>query len=121
MYEFLCDFLRKNAPGRSFESMKVVDSNGFFNQEIIFELGFTNAKFIYDRWHLLDSGLKGMFPTSCELLKSHLISMTHASSKSDFEHILLSANNLLDAQLSKNNQDKEDLTYFQSILGNYAE
>ncbi len=93
MYEFLCDFLRKNAPGRSFESMKVVASNGFFNQEIIFELGFTNAKFIYDRWHLLDSGLKGMFPTSCELLKSHLISMAHASSKSDFEHILLSANN----------------------------
>ncbi len=30
MYEFLHDFLRKNAPGRAFESVKVVDSNGLF-------------------------------------------------------------------------------------------
>ncbi len=66
MYEFLCDFLRKNAPDRAFESVKVVAGNGFFNQEVIFELGFTNAKFIYNRWHLLNLGLKGM----CEFLET---------------------------------------------------
>ncbi len=47
--------------------------------------------------------------------------MVHASSESDFERILISANNLLDAQTSKNNQDKEDLQNFQSICHSYAE
>ncbi len=88
---------------------------------MILEFGFINATFIYDQWHLLDSGLKGMFQTSYKLLKSHLVSMVHASSKSNFEQILLSANNLLQAQTSKNIQDKEELHIFQSIHGNYAE
>lgn len=112
MYKFLCQFLKTNVPGRAFESGNVVASDGFFSQEMIVEFGFVNATFIYDWWHLLDSGLKGMFPTSYKLLKSHLISMVHASSVSDFKWILISANKLLDAQTSKNNQDKEDLQLF---------
>ncbi len=40
------------------------------------------------------------------------ILVVHASSKSDIECILLSANNLLDAKLSKKKQDKEDPTCF---------
>ncbi len=115
------EFLRTNAPGRSFKSVKVVAGDVFFTQDMILEFGFVYATFIYDRWHLLDSGLKGMFQTSYELLKSHLVSMVHASSESNFERILLSANNLLQAQTSKNIQDKEDLHIFQSICGNYAE
>ncbi len=38
IYSFLCDFLRKNAPGRAFESVKVVAGKGSFNQEIILNL-----------------------------------------------------------------------------------
>ncbi len=63
MYEFLCQFLRTNAPGRTFESVNVVAGDGFFNQEVVVELGFVNAKFIYDWQHLLDLGLNGMFNT----------------------------------------------------------
>ncbi len=64
MYDYLCKFHKTNAPGRAFESVNVVANNGFFSQEMIVEFGFVNATFIYDRWHLLDSGLKSMFPTS---------------------------------------------------------
>ncbi len=46
-----------------------------------------------------------MFPTCHELLKSHLISMVNASNESDYKCILTSANNLLQSQTSKNNQD----------------
>ncbi len=120
MYDSLCQFLRMNALGRTFESVKVVAGDGFFNQEVIVELGFVNAKFIYDRWHLLDSRLKGMLNTGYELLKSYLTLMVHASSESDYECILLSAKNLVEAQRSKNYQDKEDLEHFQSLCSNYS-
>ncbi len=61
MYQFLCQYLRTNAPGRSFELVKVVAGDVFFTQDMILEFGFVNVTFIYDQWHLLDSGLKGMF------------------------------------------------------------
>ncbi len=68
-----------------------------------------------------DSGLKGIFNTGYELLKSHLTLMVHASSKSDYERILILVKNLLEAWRSKNYQDKEDLGHFQSLRSNYSE
>lgn len=62
-----------------------------------------------------------MFPTGYELLKSHIPLMVHTSSESDYECILLSTKNLLEAQTSKNNQDKEDLEHFLSLCCNYSE
>ncbi len=93
----------------------------FFTQVVINGLGFTNAQFIYNQRHFLDSGLKGMFPTSYDLLKGHLISMVNASNESDYECILTSANNLLQSQTSKNNQDTKDLRVFAENCGIYAE
>ncbi len=118
--EFLCDFLLRNERQMLFGSINVVAGDVFFSPEVIAELGFPNAKFLYHQWHLLNTGLRGMFLMSYELLMSHLVSMIHALSESDFEQMLLSDNNLLDAQNSKNKQDKEDLKISALRHENYA-
>ena len=61
MYQFACNFMAVNAPGRTLSEVIAVVADGFFDQELIRKLGFGNAYFIQDQWHLLDSGLIKFF------------------------------------------------------------
>ena len=58
MYQFACDFLGAASPKRPLSEVKVVAGDGFFDQELIRRLGFRDACYVADQWHLLDSGLK---------------------------------------------------------------
>ena len=49
-----------------------VTGDDFFNQEMIEEFGYANAKFITDWFHLFNSGLEQRFGKYChQLLESH--------------------------------------------------
>ena len=79
MYQFGCNFLAKSSPGRPFTEVNAVAADGFFDQDLIVKLGFVNAQFILDQWHLLDSGLMKMFGKSgYEILNRHLIKIIKA-------------------------------------------
>ena len=69
MYAAQADFLKEFAPECSLNEVMMVAGDGFFDQSLIRKMGFTNARFIQDHWHLYDSGLKQMFgPAGYELL-----------------------------------------------------
>jgi len=56
-----------------------------FDQDLIQKLGFVNAHFILDQWHLLDSGLVKIFGKSGhELLQGYLVKMVKSKSEEDF-------------------------------------
>ena len=57
MYKFMAQFLSESAPGRPLSEVNIVAGDGFFDQQMIVEMGFIKAQYITDRWHLLDSGL----------------------------------------------------------------
>ena len=69
-YRGMSDFLRKHTPLRPLSSVNIVSGDGFFDQKLIQSMGFINATFVMDRWHLRESGLLKMFgPTGYGLLK----------------------------------------------------
>ena len=100
-YAFLVQFLAKNTPKLKLEDVKVVSGDGFFNQAMIEEFGYVNAKFIADWYHLFDSGLDKLFGKACKkLLDGHLPQLIKAESEAHFEHVLASAFTLLKSQPS---------------------
>lgn len=122
MYEFMASFLHKNAPGRRLTSVDVVAGDGFFTQEMIHRLGFSNAHFITDRWHLVDSGLVQKFGLAAhELLNPHLMTMVNANSEIEYEAALQAAHVLL-ASLpgGRNGEWSEKLDQFASERKTYA-
>jgi hypothetical protein len=58
MYTAQASFLAKYAPGRGLCTVQVVAGDVFFYKNMVKEMGFPNARFIMDRFHLFDSGLK---------------------------------------------------------------
>jgi len=54
-YTWLTRNLIKWTPRRPPSSYLIISGDGFFSQEIINRIGFTNAKFITDRWHLYEN------------------------------------------------------------------
>jgi hypothetical protein len=103
MYQFGCNFLAKSSPGRPLTEVNAVAEDGFFDQDLIVKLGFVNAQFILDQWHLLDSGLMKMFGKSgYELLNGHLIKMIKAQSKIENDKTLEAALQLLRQQIPLN-------------------
>jgi len=122
MYEFMASFLHKNAPGRPLTSVDVVAGDGFFTQEMIHRLGFSNAHFITDRWHLVDSGLVLKFGHAAhELLNPHLMTMVNANSEVEYEAALQAAHVLL-ASLpgGRNGEWSEKLDQFAGERKTYA-
>ena len=89
MYQFGCNFLATSSPGHPLIDVDTVSADGFFDQALIVKLGFVNARFILDQWHLLDSGLMKMFGKSgYELLNEHLIKMIKAQSEIEYNATL---------------------------------
>ncbi len=85
MYQFACNFMKSHCPGRSLSDVGAVAADGFFDQDLVQKLGFVNAHFILDQWHLLDSGLVKIFGKSgYELLQGYLVKMVKSESEEDF-------------------------------------
>lgn len=121
MYQFVADFLGESAPGRPLSNVNIVAGDGFFDQELITRLGFINAHYVTDQWHLLDSGLEKMFGKAGHaLLKGHLVRMVNATSKAEFEETLKLAEELLAVQPTRDGQLEEVLANFASKRMTYA-
>jgi len=121
MYQFICDFLSQSTPLRRLCDVSIVSGDGFFNQEIVIELGFINARFVTDQWHMLDSGLLKKFgKIGHELLRGHLVQMIHAGSELEFDDILRSGFELIRAQPQMNGQMESDLEAFAGLKDTYA-
>ena len=121
-YAFLVQFLAKNTPKLKLEDVKVISGDGFFDQAMIEEFGYVNARFIADWYHLFDSGLDKMFGKACKkLLDAHLPQLIKAESEAHFEHVLASAFSLLRSQPSPNAQWEHDLQKFADLRSTYAQ
>ena len=76
-------------------------------------MGFPNTRFIMDKFHLLDSGLKNKFgKVGYELLKSHLIRLVNSPSELEFDSILESTRQLLSALPQQNGELETELNTF---------
>ena len=85
------------------------------------ELGFDNAKFVTDQWHLFDSGLSKLFgKVGYELLICHLIKMIPSESKSKFQEIMRAGEELLHFQPQRNGQMESDLVKVVALRETYA-
>ena len=122
MYKFVADFIGESAPGRSKEDVMIVAGDGFFDQEMCNDtLGFTNAAYITDVWHLLDQGLCKLFGKSgYTLLKGNLDGMVKANSEAEFEGYLNDAKNVLRSQDKPNQNLMKTLVDFASRRQTYA-
>ena len=86
MYKFACSFLGQHTPSRPLSSVLVVAGDSFFDPSLVTELGFTNASFVMDQWHLQDSGLEKMFGKNhYNMLKAYLKQMVKAKQEYVFE------------------------------------
>ena len=122
MYQFACQFLSDNSPNRTLSQVHLVAGDGFFDQNMIVKFGFVNAKYVSDRWHLLESGLLKKFGKSChDLLRSHLMRMIMATSEQIFEDTLHSAGALLAAQPIRNGEWTASLDQFANDRETYAQ
>ena len=57
MYLEKVRFLSRYAPKRPISSVTIVSGDGFFDKAMIMKLGFVNAEYVADWWHMKDSGL----------------------------------------------------------------
>jgi hypothetical protein len=117
MYKFVVDFIGESASGRSKEEVMIVAGDGFFDQKMCNDtLGFTNAAYITDVWHLLDQGLCKLFGKSGYiLLKGNLDGMVNANSEIEFEEYLNSARAVL---LSQDKPDQDLMKTLEDFASN---
>ena len=86
MYSFIVQFVARECPGMPLSKVKIVSADGFFSQDYVRSLGFENANYVMDRWHLKESGLRDYFGRGGEeLLHDHLMHMLNACSQTQFE------------------------------------
>jgi hypothetical protein len=89
---------------------------------MIVKFGFINAKYVSDRWHLLESGLLKQFGKSChDSLRSHLLRMIMVTSNQIFEETLQSGRALLLVQPIKNDEWFSSLDKFATNRETYAQ
>ena len=102
-YMFMCNFILTNTPMRPASSVHIVTGDGFFNQTMIEEFGFINAKYLKDWFHLFDSGLVDIFgETGNTLVKGDLVQMIKADSEEHFEKAYSNARLILRQQQPRN-------------------
>jgi len=112
-YMFMCNFIFKNTPMRPVSSVNNVTGDVFFNQNMIEEFGFINAKYLKDWFHLFDTGLKELFgEDTSKLLKGELIQMAKAPSRDYFDKVLENAIIKLRNMLQPDAALKETLELF---------
>ena len=122
MYSAQAKFLSKYATSRQLSSVQIVAADGFFDQETIIDLGFINANFIMDHWHLFDSGLLKIFGKSgYDKLKSHLVQMIRADSQDRFDEIYQSGIKLLSSQKEVDGELVQNFHEFAAQKEHYAE
>ncbi|KAL7546585.1 hypothetical protein ACHAWF_009917, partial [Thalassiosira exigua] len=113
MYEFSARFLEEYTPGRPLSEVRVVSGDGFFNRQIIRDMGFVNARLITDQWHLIDSGLELMFGKAIfGIISGHLIRMIRSNSEKEFNKTYESAKNLLSASEMHSGEAEANLKDF---------
>ena len=121
MYLEKVRFLSRYAPKRPISSVTIVSGDGFFDKAMIMKLGFVNAEYVADRWHLKDFGLQKMFGSSgYELLKSHFTAMIDSASATEFDKTLESARELLRARPNRSGEMETNLETFASQRQYYA-
>jgi hypothetical protein len=117
----MCQFLGKSSPGRPLSEVKIVSGDGFFDTETIRRLGFTNANFILDQWHFINSGLEKMFgPKGYEILKPYLLAMIHAPDETTFNIIHKDAVSMLESRPCRNGAWEGKLREFVSNHATFA-
>jgi hypothetical protein len=101
--------------------VNIVAGDGFFDQQFIVRLGFVNATFVLDMWHLLDSGLEQSFGKAGFLkLKGHLVKMVKSQSEYEFENTFRAAKELLESYQLRDRELESKLAYFASQRTSYA-
>ena len=121
MYQFACDFLGAASPKRPLSEVKVVAGDGFFYQDLVRRLGFCDACYVADQWHLLDSGLKFFLGSSGnELLRGHLVNLVKAQSKAEFDSTLDAAFFILQNLIPRNGDLEAKLSDFAMRKTSYA-
>ena len=121
MYAFMCKFLGKNSPGRLLSEVKIVSGDGFFDTDTIRKLGFTNANFILDQWHFINSGVEKMFGSrGYETLKEYLIPMIRAADELTFDSLHKAAVSLLESLPRRNGEWENTLRAFVSNRETFA-
>ena len=122
MYQFISSFLADSVPGRPFSTVKIVAGDGYFDQEMIVNFGYTSALFLMDHFHLRDLGLADMFGKSgYELLKGHLEKMIDAWSEGIFNEVANASMLLLWAQPVRDGILEQKLLNFASKRQSYAQ
>jgi len=76
-YAFVCNSLKNMAPGRPSSDVFAFAGDGYFSQELVTSLGFVNASFIHDRWHLLEN-IKAKMGQIYMQVKVHIHDMINA-------------------------------------------
>ena len=100
MYQFACDFLGTASPKRPLCELKVVPEDGFFYQDLVGKLGFTNAVYMTDKWHLVDSGIENIFGrASNALLRGHMVKLVKAEPEAEFDSTIQCAMGILQNQV----------------------
>ena len=122
MYAAQSKFLSKFAPSRPLSMVDVIAADGFFDQLTVRKLGFENARFIQDHFHLYDSGLLKIFGKSgYEQLQSHLVQMIKAQSESRFNEVYQSGLDLLSNDGQTDGELLGNFKKFSSRKEEYAE
>ena len=71
-YKFMIDFVLTNTPLCRADSVLIfTGDDGFFTQEMVKEVGFPNARYSRDWFHLFDSGLVDIFGETGNTLVKH--------------------------------------------------
>ena len=99
IYTAMGTFLRKYAPKRLLEDVRILSGDGFFDEKLTADIEFTNAQFIADHWHLSDAGLEKWFGKKQYALVHHfMLRLINANSKTEFDDLFHGALELVWAQ-----------------------
>jgi hypothetical protein len=102
-YKFMCSFLIRNTPGHDSDKVHVFSGDGSFDQAMVHDLGFQNARYLKDWFHLFFTGLTDTFGQyGAELLEDELKQMIRARNQEYFIQAKMNATTKLH-QISPHN------------------
>ncbi len=118
----VCKFLLANSPGRSGEEVDVVSGDGLFSWQSLPTLGFPNASFVADWFHLFNFGLLDRFGShGFSLLEVHLFQMINTKSERFFDSALSNARTTLQNETIQDNKLMAKLEQFSLEKETYAQ
>ncbi len=96
MYQFVVSFIKKNCPRLSMDDVRFFATNQFLNQTEVERLGFKNAMFIIDQYHLQKSGLEDHFTSAgYDIVQEYVKRLIKSRSESMFNATADAARDLL--------------------------